>query len=297
MNNYVAGKDSLVQEIDIKAKIWAERCKNYLSPNLGIPIKYWSKEKLIKAMVANFNVHKTYFAQYLKSVELVRIPGYTLVNSGLHNEIFNYVLDCDFTVSDARHKIAEITNYFNKKNIPFSWWVSPYDKPESLAALLKENGYQHTENNMAMYLDLDAWDSSLMTVPELKIVRARDKKTLQDFALVWANDDPTFKTYFSWIAEILTDDDPIEYYVGYVDGKPVVRGLTCYYAGVVGLHWLTTAADEQKKGYGTAMQQYRLKRAKELGYHVAVLQAAPQGLSLYRRLGYKEYGVFQKFKI
>lgn len=297
MNNYVAGKDKLVQEIDIKAKIWAERCKNYPSPNLGIPIKYWSEEKLIKAMVANFNIHKTYFAQYLKSVELVRIPGYTIVNSSLRNEIFNYVLDCDFTASQTSHKIAEITNYFKNKNLPFSWWISPYDHPESLAALLQENDYQNTENNVAMYLDLDSWSSSLTTAPELKIIRARDKKTLQDFALVWANDAQTFKTYFSWIAEILTDDDPIEYYVGYVDEKPVVRGLTCYYAGVAGLHWLTTVADEQKKGYGTAMQQYRLKRAKELGYHVAVLQASPRGLSLYKRLGYKECGVFQKFKI
>jgi GNAT superfamily N-acetyltransferase len=124
-----------------------------------------------------------------------------------------------------------------------------------------------------------------------------DEKTLHDFALVLANDTQAFKTYFSWIASILTDDDPIEYYVGYIDGKPVVRGLTCYYAGVAGLHWLSTAPDERKKGYGNAMQEYRLKRAKELGYHIAALQASSEGYSLYRRLGYKECGIFKEFKL
>ena len=32
------------------------------------------------------------------------------------------------------------------------------------------------------------------------------------------------KKYFEWVASVLTDDDPIEYYVGYVNDKPVVRG-------------------------------------------------------------------------
>ena len=47
MNNYVAGKDKLVQEIDIKAKTWIGRYQDYLSQNFGGPLKCWSEEKLI----------------------------------------------------------------------------------------------------------------------------------------------------------------------------------------------------------------------------------------------------------
>lgn len=118
-----------------------------------------------------------------------------------------------------------------------------------------------------------------------------------DFALVLAKDEPSFKTYFSWIASVLTDDDPIEYYVGYVDGKPVVRGLSCYFAQVAGLHWLSTLPSERRRGYGRAMQEYRLKRAKDLGYHIAVLQASSEGYPLYRKLGYKECGLFREYKL
>ena len=76
----------------------------------------------------------------------------------------------------------------------------------------------------------------------------------------------------------------------------MVRGLSCYFAQVAGLYWLSTAPSERRKGYGRAMQEYRLKRAKDLGYHVAVLQASSEGYPLYQQLGYKECGHFREYK-
>ena len=294
--SYVSGKDQLVQEIDTKAKLWSEKKRDYLPQNTGPLTKDWPHEKLVKAMEANLNVHMTHFAQYLSQVELVRVPGFTLVNSGLTDDTFNYAIDADFSSADANKKISEVTDYFTQKNSPFSWWVSPHDQPENLSTYLENHAYKNTENNCAMYFDLDAWDGQIFSIPKLNIIRATDEKTLHDFALVLANDEATFKTYFSWVASILTDDDPIEYYVGYVDGKPVVRGLSCYFAQVAGLHWLSTVPSERRKGYGRAMQEYRLKRAKDLGYHVAVLQASNEGYPLYQQLGYQECGHFREFK-
>ena len=288
----------MVQEIDAKAKLWHEKKSKYLSSNVRpLPLaNSWPLEKIVKAMEANLNIHMTHFAQYLNQVELIRIPGFTLINSGLNDDTFNYVLDADFSHNEIKNKIAEITNYFIKRNIPFSWWISPHDRPANLAHSLEEYGYLNTENNTAMFFDLDAWNGHIKAIPKLEIIRANDRKSLQDFALVLANEEAAFKKYYSWIASILTDDDPIEYYVGYVDGKPVVRGLACYYGQVAGLYWLSTTPDERKKGYGAAMQEYRLKRAKDLGYSIAVLQASSEGYSLYKKLGYKECGVFREYK-
>lgn len=294
---YVIGKDKLVQQIDAKAKLWSGRKQDYLPTNTGINIKNLSNTELMKAITANLNVHMTHFAQYLNQVELIRIPGMTIVNSDLPDDTFNYVLDADFNELVADSKILEVTHYFKEKNIPFSWWISPLDQPDNLTTFLEKNKYANTENNIAMYFDLDSWNPPSNDSSPLKIIQARDEKTLQDFALILTNDKECFKTYFSWIAAILTDDDPIEYYVGYVNDKPVVRGLSCYYGGVVGLHWLSTAPDERNKGYGRAMQEYRLKRAKELGYHIAVLQASSEGYPLYRKLGYQECGIFKEFKL
>jgi len=297
ISSYVFGKDKLVQEIDAKAKIWPKRKKDYLSPHTGVFAREWSKEKLIKAIEANLNVHMTYFAQYLNQVDLIRVPGFTIVNSSLPDDTFNYVLDADFSSNDANKKIKQVTDYFIRKKSPFSWWLGPYDKPADLANHLEKNGYMNTENNVAMYFDLDAWDGHVTTPSGLQIIQAKDEQTLQDFALVLASDETSFKKYFSWIAKILTDDDPIEYYVGYINGKPVVRGLSCYFAQVAGLHWLSTIPSERRKGHGQAMQAYRLKRAKERGYHIAVLQASQEGHSLYKKIGYNECGTFKEFKL
>lgn len=297
ISQYILGKDKLVQEIDAKAKLWSKRKKDYLTANTGNIAGLWSKEKLVKAMIANLNVSMTHFAQYLNHVELIRVPGFTLVNSELKSHTFNYVIDANFSSAEASQKIQDITHYFSQHHTPFSWWVAPYDKPDDLAEQLQQYGYRNTKNNIAMYLDLDAWQSATTPIPELKIIRATDEKTLHDFALVLANDTQAFKQYFSWVASILTNDDPIEYYVGYVDGKPVVRGLICCFGQVAGLHGLSTSPLERNKGYGTAMQQFRLQRAKELGYHIAVLQASNSGHSLYKKLGYKECGKFREFKL
>lgn len=294
---YVLGKDKFVQDIDALANRWPQRRKDYLSPNTGVQAKDWSLDKLTKAMDANLNVNMTHFAQYLNQVELIRIPIYTLVNSGLQDDTFNYVLAADLLPNTVDSAIRSICQLYGEKDVPFSWWVGPYSKPDDLTDHLERHGFVNTESNIAMYFDLDEWDGVINPLPELDIIQAKDEKTLRDFALVLANDKKAFTQYFSWIAAVLSGDDPIEYYVGYVNGTPVVRGLSCYFAQVAGLHWLSTADNERKKGYGAAMQYHRLKRAKELGYHIAVLQASEQGYSLYRKLGYKECGVYKEYKL
>lgn len=296
MNSYVFGKDKLVQEIDTKAKRWPKRKNDYFPPNTGPTIKQWSHEKLVKAMVANLNVHMTHFSQYLNQVELIRIPGFTIVNSGLPDDTFNYILDADFSAAESKKKILEVTNYFFQKNIPFSWWVSPYDKPDDLPERLENAGLINAENNIGMYLDLDNWETPKQKI-NLEIVQVNSTVGLHDFASVLANDKAACEKYYSWIAEIVTSDDPIEFYVGYVNGKAVTRGQLVCFAQVAGLHDVSTSVDERRKGYGTAIEQFLLNRAKQLGYHVAVLQASQEGLPLYLKQGFKECCVFKEFKL
>jgi GrpB-like predicted nucleotidyltransferase (UPF0157 family)/GNAT superfamily N-acetyltransferase len=294
--SYVAGKDKLVQEIDAKAKLWHGRKKDYLSPNTGTQSKAWSQKKLLQAMGANLNVYMTHFAQYSAAIELVRVPGFTLVYSGLANSSLNYVLDADFSSENAPEKIAEVTDYFTRKNSPFSWWISPLDQPEDLTTHLEHHGYKNTRNAFAMYLALDAWNNPY-SVPKLDIVAATDEKTFIDFASVLACDDTAVKTCFAWIAEILTENDPVEFYVGYIDETPVVCASSCYFAQISGVYLLTTASDQRQKGYGKAMQGYCLQRSKDLGYHLSVLHASKESRPYYQRLGYKECGSFNEYQI
>lgn len=292
---YTLGKNKLVHDIDAKAKKWQGRSHDFLDASRGPLACEWTQEKIIRAMQANFNVRVTHFPQYQKQVEMIRKPGYTLVNSGLLEESFNYILDADLNTENANQYIKEITAYFAEKQLPFVWWISPDDQPSNLAKLLQESGYQHLADYAFMYFDLDAWSGEVVQPDELEIVRVFDAKTFHDFAQVCSNDQKAFDKYYADIASIITEEDPIEFYVGYVDGKPVVRGIVCFYAGMAGLHRLATNEDMRRKGYASAMNQFRLKRAKDLGYHVATLQSSDQAYSINLRLGYQECGVFREY--
>ncbi|KTD57738.1 GNAT family N-acetyltransferase [Legionella shakespearei] len=294
--SYVSGKDKLVQEIDAKAKLWPGRKKEYLPPNTGIHAKYWPQEKLLQAIGANFNVYMTHFAQYSAEIELVRVPGFTLVHSGLANSSLNYVLDADFSSENAHQKIAEVTDYFTRKKSPFSWWISPLDQPEDLAAHLEHHGYKNTRNTFAMYLDLDAWDKPSPSQMKLDIVAATDEQTLKDFASVLACDGMAFQICFARIAAILTEDDPLEFYVGYINGTPVACASCCYFAQISGLYLLTTTPAERRKGYAKALQEYCLQRSKELGYHLSVVHTSKESRPYYQHLRYKECGSFNEYQ-
>lgn len=189
-----------------------------------------------------------------------------------------------------------MSDYFQKKSIPFFWLVSPYDKPDDLSKYLENNGYINTMNSVAMYFDLDKWGGRAIP-SNLQIIQAKDEKTLREFALIMTNDEASCTKYYEWIASVLTDDDPIEYFVGYVNDKPVVCGSSCYFAQLAGLNDLATVPGERNKGYAKVMQYYQLERAKEFGYHIAVLQAVHESYLLYKKIGYEKCETFRKFKL
>lgn len=293
---YVLGKDKLVQSIDAKAKQWSGRRTDLPVPNLEMPGNKWAAEKIRKAVAVNLNVLLTHFSQYVNYIELVRIPGYTLINSGLANVALNYAIDADFNDADAATNIAAVTTYFREKQLPFTWLVSPDDKPEALGRYLEEANFKHTGNKIAAYLNLDTWQNEAKPLAKLQIRRAIDKDSLRDFAKLISHANPLFEKYYAWLAESITSDDPVEFYMGYIDQKPIAVEISCAAAGVMGLYCLRVA-DEEENYYSTAMHQFHLHRAKELGYHISTLLISPEEFPSYQRLGYKECGVFRVYKI
>lgn len=294
ISRYVIGKDALIKEINHKAKVWPGRRKNFLLPNKGHSAKKWSDEKIRTCIAANFSFHLTYFAQYLKPVEMIRIPEYTTIDSTLNDEALNNVLDTDFSIANADKYIHYITDYFVGKNLPFCWWLSPYDKPKNLARTLEKNNYHGIENLIAMAVDLDQWQPEIKSQTAFKFVVAQDNKVLQDFASLNESKQSLDATYLSWIAEILTEEDPIEFVVGYLNDKAMVGGISCYYASVVGLYGLIRRSSQDQE-YMNALQVFQLQQAKALGYHIAACYVKEDAVEIYRKLGFKEYGHYRKF--
>jgi hypothetical protein len=60
--------------------------------------------------------------------------------------------------------------------------------------------------------------------------------------------------------------------------------------GLAGLYCVSTIPSERRRGLARSATVATLRRALPLGYTIGVLQSSPAGHSIYRRLGFREYG-------
>src|SRR6185295_8969003 len=52
----------------------------------------------------------------------------------------------------------------------------------------------------------------------------------------------------------------------------------------------------RRRGFASAMMAHALEDARAAGLRTAVLQAAPDGVGVYRRLGFAEFGTIREYK-
>ena len=97
--------------------------------------------------------------------------------------------------------------------------------------------------------------------------------------------------FFDLYREIgFADDTPFRHYVGSLNGEPVASATLFLGAGVASIWHVGTAPHARRQGVGAAMTIAPLRDATALGYRAAVLHASDAGLSVYRKLGFREYG-------
>ena len=125
-------------------------------------------------------------------------------------------------------------------------------------------------------------------LPRLEMRQVGDAQSEKAFCDIGAI---CFNVPSAWFREIFEDPKVWKSgfvgYVGYLNGEPVSTAATVIAAGVVGVYNVATAPLYQRRGYGEALMRHALDQAREQsGIERTVLQSTPQGLNLYRRMGY-----------
>ncbi len=86
----------------------------------------------------------------------------------------------------------------------------------------------------------------------------------------------------------LGHESPLRLCLGTLDGDPVATLKLFFAAGVAYIGRVMTVPAFRRRGIGTMMTLHALHAARRAGYRIAVLTASPMGISIYRRLGFKE---------
>jgi GNAT superfamily N-acetyltransferase len=79
------------------------------------------------------------------------------------------------------------------------------------------------------------------------------------------------------------------YFLGLLDGKPVAVSMEDAAASVAGIYWVFTEPEARRQGIGAALTRRAVHESHAFGHDLAILQAAPIGEPIYRRLGFVEH--------
>jgi ribosomal protein S18 acetylase RimI-like enzyme len=130
---------------------------------------------------------------------------------------------------------------------------------------------------------------------------ARSRRDVQAFAEVnaanWTPPDSQVLRFYDLAADALcTAGAPLRLYVGYLDGQPVATAEVTAGGGVVGVYNVATRAAWRRRGIAGALLRVALRGARSAGARTAVLQAAPDGVGVYERLGFQAFGRVTEYK-
>src|SRR5574341_237013 len=198
-----------------------------------------STEQINIAAEANMVLHTSWVQQRAAGMYVRTDDQLIIIDSGLPCDTFNFVCRARLTKAALRERIAEVVNYFNAAQRPFSWWVGPAVLPGDLGQALLEAGFQAAESELAMAAHLNALHTTALSPQGLRIERVRTARQILEFAEInaanWTPPDKNVIQFYDRAAPfLLASDCPIRLYLGYLDEKAVATAEMTIGGGEIG---------------------------------------------------------------
>ncbi len=252
-----------------------------------------STAALVQAIEANEFERFAHFSR-LPGGELHQGSQLSWFLTGMPYLLFNGVLNACLPPDDLDQHIEHALTPFAVRKLPVFWMTGPSTQPHDLGQRLLAAGLSDAGELVGMAADLSAVGEGRSVPPDLVIERVRDIPTLErwvaTFSAGFGYSPDVGQSFFAVFASLgLEARSPLTHYLGLVAGEPVATASMFLGAGVAGIYSVSTLPAWRRQGIGAAMTLEPLRDAHSSGYHMGILHAEPGGLSLYRRLGFREY--------
>lgn len=131
--------------------------------------------------------------------------------------------------------------------------------------------------------------------PKVEIVRADSEKEMDVFTHVqaagFAQKQEDYDRWHPWLRKANhrnLDNEGQNFYVAYVDGKPVGTTLLVLTKGLAGIYAVATLAESRKQGVGSALMERAIADARKRQCELITLQVAEGSYaeSLYKKLDF-----------
>ena len=227
----------------------------------------------------------------------------TRISSGTGFAAFNHVIGVHLRTADPDRRIAGILVGFASPAVALTWWVGPNDVPADLADRLARLGLEPDEPEFAMVLDLASTLPPMDGPSGVTLEPVRDGATLDAWlsvmAAAYAWPDPAGKSALlraMYARELDRADPPASHhFLVRLEGRPAASSSLFVGGGQAFITNIGTIPGARGRGLGRLATLATLDLARSTGYSEAVLAASVDGRGLYRRLGFRDCGRFDRF--
>jgi GNAT superfamily N-acetyltransferase len=254
-----------------------------------------SDTRLVKTVIrANWeNYH--YCLGRSPSVELSIGKYFTWLVTNMPDHFMNLVVCTELPPEGLEELIENALNHFKTLNIKRLSWLTEEGLPAlEIKRYLEARGLTFSESFATeMAADLTKLGDGLHSPNKLKVVPVEDGHSLRKWIHIasvgFGVPIELEDTWYEFFSEAACNS-PFRTYLALLDGEPVATSQLFTSAGVAGIYNVTCLPEARGQGVGTAVVLAPLLAARELGYHVAILQASSMGYNVYRRLGFQDFG-------
>ena len=254
-----------------------------------------SNTRLVKTVIrANWeNYH--YCLGRSPAVELSIGKYLTWLVTNMPDHFMNLVVCTEVPSEGFSELVGNALSHFRALGIKRLSWLTEEGLPaQEIKKCLEEHGLTFEESfGVEMAADLTTLREDVALPANLRIIPVEGKQTLREWihvASVGFDVPLEFEdTWYEFFAEAACAA-PFQTYLALSDGKPVATSQLFTSAGVAGIYNVTCLPEARGQGVGTATVLAPLLAAREMGYRVAILQASSMGYSVYRRIGFQDFG-------
>lgn len=258
--------------------------------------------QLLRWSELNLAGHAAHLHAFVPGASVQRFGDFQVSDSGLDHDTYNTVSRVAFEDGFTAGAVAEVAAYVRSTGRPFSWWIADEAAIAEAVPALAAEGFHPAEREEAMVLR-----TSEVVYPthaaEVEVRRVESRDQLAAYAAILAaNWDPPAADVerFLSVAGAAVDwplVDHHRFYLAYVDGIPAAGAEVFVDAGVAGIYGVATRRAHRGRGLATGLMASALRDLQATDVSWAVLQATPEGSSIYRRFGFRSVGACVEFAL
>jgi GNAT superfamily N-acetyltransferase len=255
----------------------------------------FSEEKAVKESIKENWKHYHYCLGRSPCVELSIGRYLTWFITNMPDHFMNLVVCTELPSERADELVGNALSHFRSLNIKrLSWLAEECVSATEIRKSLVAHGLTFEKSFATeMAVDLMPLRESTALPTGLKIIPVEDRETLSKWIHVasigFGVPEEVESTWYDFFVEAVLDL-PFRNYLALLNGQPVGTSQLFLSAGVAGIYNVTCIPEARGQGIGAALTLAPLLYAREIEYHIGILQASELGYRVYRQLGFQDFG-------